>query len=51
MLLAYCIAIVRHEWHQPQWLLGFGAALALIVFTAIALLGRTMPSKDGRDGV
>lgn len=43
MLFGYCVAVLRGEWRQPQWLLGFGAALALIVFTAITLLGRIMP--------
>jgi hypothetical protein len=43
MLAGYCVAIIRREWHQPQPLLGFGAALALIVFTILALLGRFWP--------
>ena len=38
-MLGYVVAAVRRDWSKPQPLLGFAAALSLIVFTLLALGG------------
>lgn len=43
MLLGYGRAILKRAWFEPEPLIGFGAALGTVVFTAFGLLSHTSP--------
>src|SRR5437870_1778484 len=46
MLTGFGLAIARRQWHQPRPLIGFGAALGVIVFTVWALVGHAHPHTN-----
>ena len=45
MLLGYGRAIVKRAWFEPESLIGFGAALGVVVFTAFGLLSHASPDE------
>lgn len=49
MLLGYATAIAGRKRHQPQPLMGYGAALAVIVFTVALLVARFLPHGSTSD--
>ena len=45
MLLGFGRAIAKREWFEPEPLIGFGAALGVVVFTAFEFLSYAAPDE------